>query len=492
MDANRILGRECIIIKRDGNPSFATSIGSNVTAQSLTVASGSQRVTSYDDCPNQEPDEPGTMTYHAELSEEFKTEELTQIIQSNLPNFGGCWEKSAASGTSATHSLASDELSYIIEKVRFKWIAPKADLEEEPTTYTRVWLEVFTPDDDPDTEEDESLAIEVKSKTTHFKTGEESDEFVLDPKKEYGDKYGTLTLLPVEITPKGSIDTTNHKNTPDCWIHGPDADKFDFQGVTSKAPGPEERKKIKIEVKGLPADINPKWSLEASAGTLKNDDTATPEHVPPEKPGEGVLTLKLLDKNGKDLGVELKRKLKIYEDYFDRNKDNFGHDTWCKGEWSFEKFGVTVKMPATWNCHGSVVHMWNGSGKGDTATDSFLPNEMQSWQTVGAVSITQQEAHDAKEIDWKGNGIVLQDRDVILYHFDDGRLQHSQMVKDGKAYGANNNFIYGGDAQAWEWFEGKPGHYYDNYPLEDQEGDPLDFPGVFPVKITVLRPSDDE
>jgi hypothetical protein len=72
---------------------------------------------------------------------------------------------------------------------------------------------------------------------------------------------------------------------------------FEFQGVVKGAPGSANRKNVPIkgEIEPAGAGLDFEWKWDASIGKLKNTDSLTPLHVPPQKAGHGKVTLRLKD-----------------------------------------------------------------------------------------------------------------------------------------------------------------------------------------------------
>jgi len=266
-----------------------------------------------------------------------------------------------------------------------------------------------------------------------------------------------VTVVEVKILKsKGSLD--GNPNPIDSWSSNP-CYHFDFQGVTSGSPGPY--------VLDLEGNIDPappllyKWTLDAAAGTLTNETTATPTHVAPSTAGQGTLTLKAMH-GTTDTGCKDEKKVKIYEDHLARDYENFGTGISCSGNWQFTKFNVTITMGNTWNCHGSTSHAYNGTYNSANVGQPWL-----SWSVKKVVVVN----HDSN-----GNGThdslgTLERGDVVAYFSPNGRpydppniadlpywvMQHSQTcIGNGTdTYGANNEpKSYPGapgQGQSWKW-----------------------------------------
>jgi hypothetical protein len=260
--------------------------------------------------------------------------------------------------------------------------------------------------------------------------------------------------------PKGSLDA--NPNPTDSWITTP-CHHFDFQGVTSGSPGP-----YVLDIEGQIDPIPPasyKWTLDAAAGALANDTTATPTHTSPATEGQGTLTLKAMI-GATDTGCKDERKLKIYKDHLARDRENFGHNTrcseWAGSKWTFTRFNVTITMPNDWNCHGSTRHMYDGTGNG-WYNAGALPPPIDGWAQKGT-SIVIPYADRLDPIDWSAYGIALERGDVVAYYSADNVLQHSQTVLSGTTtYGANNR-LHDGDPLQWFWYESEAGRYMQDHP----------------------------
>lgn len=495
-----------IRLSQTGNPSYYGAPDGGTRTE--TTLSASEAVEYYDDCPNNEADTPATMSLQENLTEEYTTAALKTWVFDKAFDFKGQGYYRRESAV-ASLDLSTDQLSMSFQKTKYKWRVPEDDTLY-PRPYKVIWVEVFTPED-PDPSDDQVPAKEYKMFSEDLSAGQtETQVKTIDPSGT-SDKQGTWEVMQVEVTPKGSAET-GFANPKDCWDH--EKDWFDFQGVTSKSPGEAERNRVNIEVKfgggGLPQGLKPKWTLEAAAGTLENADTVTPKHLPPAQPGQGKLTIEILDEDNHPIGVKFDRVLKIYKDHLERNRENFGVGTFCGAiDWPFNRFGVEVKMKEDWNCHGSMVHSYDGTGDRFISASAGLPPEMANWPLVGSVTIAESEKYG---FDDQGNpgtdvqpghfrakfqtaGITLKHGDVLIYRRPlNNTIDHSQMVRTGSTtYGANNLDPRSGDNGAWDWAEMEAGLYHKFSRSVDNDGDPIDDEDqVFPAKIEVLRPPRDE
>jgi len=252
--------------------------------------------------------------------------------------------------------------------------------------------------------------------------------------------------------PRGSLDSGS--NPVASWLSSP-CFHFDFQGVVSGSPGPY--------VLDFQGEVDPsatytlKWTLDAAAGALTSDTSATPTHTAPSAAGEGLLKLTGMD-GGAPASCKDQKKLKIYQDHLARDRDNFGVGISCEGPWTFTKYGATITMAITWNCFGSTDHIYNGSGTGYTPS----VNIANGWTKT-----TYNSPISAS--DWASINASLRRGDVVSFWSDDGSggfaAQHSHTCISGTTmYGANNEPVIRptGHPATWKWFETTSQTYYTN------------------------------
>lgn len=248
------------------------------------------------------------------------------------------------------------------------------------------------------------------------------------------------TCTAVIKKPQGSLSAGSNPTT--SWLSTP-CYHFDFQGVVSGSPGSYV---LNIEGSVSPTSCRYRWNLDAAAGTLTGNITATPTHVAPIAAGEGILIFEGTD--GTTAICTAKKEVKIYQDHLARDRDNFGVGISCSGTWQFQKYGVSVTMNDTWNCFGSVDHSYNGSGNG--YVDSV--NIPQGWNTqTYEAPITSSH--------WNAIRALLTRGDVVSFWSDDGMgghsAQHAHTCIGGTTmYGANNEPVIQptGYPATWRWF----------------------------------------
>jgi len=172
-----------------GNPSYYGV----KDAESPTSYSGSFEVSSYDDPPNRERDCPGEMTVNATLDPEH--EHTTEMLYDEvLEKIGDYYDQWTETPRSAYLDLSEDELTLFVQNLRYRWVFPDND-----ETYTVSWLEVFEPEDDPETEDvDESQEYVIVSKTkTHQGATSEDDDFYINPLERNESRDGRYFLIPI-------------------------------------------------------------------------------------------------------------------------------------------------------------------------------------------------------------------------------------------------------------------------------------------------------
>jgi hypothetical protein len=180
---------------------------------------------------------------------------------------------------------------------------------------------------------------------------------------------GAIPEPVVAITkPSGSADADDkHPNAAGCFIGGPFY-RFDFLGVTSGCPAG-----YSLEIKGVVTgkgaggqQLGYKWTLEPSggtsgAGTLDPEtmNCASPKHIPPKEPGEGILTLTAMDGDN-ETKFKAYRKVKVFRDHLERDLATFRN--YAEATDGFLAAFGKQAFPADvmWNCFTSVNHAYKG------------------------------------------------------------------------------------------------------------------------------------
>ena len=297
------------------------------------------------------------------------------------------------------------------------------------------------------------------------------------PKEDVSaEKKCPLKCKAVINKPLGSLDASTNpqaswKTTP-CY-------HFDFQGVVSGSKGPY--------VLNFNGQITPsgkfsyKWTLDPAAGTLTNDTSPSPTHTAPASIGEGDIKLEGINDKGKACCND-KKKVKIYKDHLERDYENFGTGTSCKGPtWKFTRFGAEITMMDQWNCHGGTLHVYDGRGNG-SAGPSAISSLLAKAKLKKTVTVTH-------TIDGKGTHPPLGslDRgDIIAYYIESGALAHTQTCTGNgtDTYGANNipvkfpgiPFI----DEAWKWAISAAGDWANKIKKDL-------FPGATPFTIKLFQ-----
>jgi len=191
--------------------------------QSPVRKAGSNNLSSYDDPPNSEGDCTGKVSYFTFLSDENTTPQMETNGKAELADFEG--GEALQPGTPhAYRNTHANQLLFDYQKTqfKFKWDTETAAEDRHALTY----LVVFTPEDDPDTTEDESEQKEITQTIQWDGQSEESTSYTLDPDTENSGKDGEYSLLPVEVAPdvltvnsdfdEGRIDPATGYAIPDC------------------------------------------------------------------------------------------------------------------------------------------------------------------------------------------------------------------------------------------------------------------------------------
>lgn len=207
-----------IEVARQGNVSYYGLPAIDDPNATQTTWAAQWRVTSYDDCPNQEHDEPGTMVASASLSDLHTTARFKEDTFQNAWYYKGYYKKEAP----VAELLLPDEENIIsYSKTRYSVRIG----EEVPLPCKVLVMEEFTLEDDGD--ETTTEKKEYRSRQVTITDGTESQSYEIDPATE-PEKEGTwrVFLLPVEVAPEvlavnsdfdeGRIDPATGYAIPDC------------------------------------------------------------------------------------------------------------------------------------------------------------------------------------------------------------------------------------------------------------------------------------
>jgi len=186
-----------------------TFVNTGGDVQSPVRKAGSNNLSSYDDPPNSKNDCTGKVNYFTLLSEENTTPRMVTNGKSKLDPFEG-GEALQPGNPFAYRNVHENELRFDYQKTqfKFKWDASIAEEDRHALTY----LVVFTPEDDPDTTEDESDAKEIVQTIEWDGQSAESPLYTVDPDMEKSDEDGQYFLLPVEIEIRKKGETTSDES----------------------------------------------------------------------------------------------------------------------------------------------------------------------------------------------------------------------------------------------------------------------------------------
>lgn len=170
------------------------------TATSPTNKHNSITISNYDDPPNDINDEPGTVTADSTLSDE----NTTDMLQANTNTLLSAYPVDFDYGGYAEADKSVDEMRYTLRTMKYKLTfggSIQANLK---------WLEMFTPEDDPSTTEDESENRTFTSKSWSG-TGAETPEFEINPYTVDPAKDGSYNILYVDNVNVEGLDPESHK-----------------------------------------------------------------------------------------------------------------------------------------------------------------------------------------------------------------------------------------------------------------------------------------
>ena len=248
----------------------------------------------------------------------------------------------------------------------------------------------------------------------------------------------SVSALKVQILqPSGSADSKNN-NWTNSWIadnlYGPGF-YWDFQGVSSASAGAYP---LGIIGSITPDTYSYNWSANSAneIGTVFGLD-GYPLHQPPATaPQDGAFgTIKLeVLLSYVPTGISDSKRVIIYKDHLARDMANFKVDQPCvNGNWETPFGKIEIENPyGYWNCHGSTLHAYDGSGNGALAHPDFL-NDTNYWQTP--INLSYPFNQDARlQLDHLNRG------DVISYHDAGGGPIHTATATGNSAqtWGANN------------------------------------------------------
>ncbi len=182
--------------------SESTGVGGSYgnTVTSPTTKNDSVTIYNYDDPPNETYDEPGTVTAAATLSDENTTAMMLANTNGKLPAYPPDFYNYGY----AEADKAIDESHYSLRKMKYKLVfggAIQASLK---------WVEMFSPENDPNTLQDESQDPTFTAKSWSG-TGAETPEFEINPYTIDPAKDGRYEILYVEHVTVAYTDPNSHK-----------------------------------------------------------------------------------------------------------------------------------------------------------------------------------------------------------------------------------------------------------------------------------------
>ena len=182
--------------------SQSTGVGGSYahTSTSPTTAHDTLTIETYDDPPNQLPDEDGTVTADAALSIQNTTVMLRQNAHSLLPPYPSIYLNSGY----AYQDTTLDELYYSMQKLRYKFVFA-AEIQA-----ILSWMEMFTPEDNPSTAVDESKDP-IFAPRGWIGTGTETPPFEIDPYISDQTKDGRYDIVFVDSVYVDYLSPNTHK-----------------------------------------------------------------------------------------------------------------------------------------------------------------------------------------------------------------------------------------------------------------------------------------
>ena len=295
-------------------------------------------------------------------------------------------------------------------------------------------------------------------------------------------------VKPVGSAKHGDVPQgANGANSPSWVMGGPF--HFDFQWVKKPCRGNNGDNDIEGRISSSILTYPYFW--EVGEGKFKNHDmnprkpkektgTATPTYEAVTVTASAGVDLRLsaimtdlqgnimTDAQGNKMPLRtVEKKIIVYEDHLARDYDNFGVGKSCKGNWTFAKYGVTIKMNRSWDCHGSTWHAFDGSGNGyNQHTPVNFPTKIPY----------------SPPIDWAAVAAQLKRGDVVVFFSGSpGNFipQHSHTCLSGTSmYAANNEpkvDFTKNQPDTWMWDVCTSHEYFFelNKTAIEQLGDPL-------------------
>lgn len=240
--------------------------------------SGARQEYDYDDPPNEEEDGTATIQGMTLLASENTTPMMVSNGKSKLEPFTGDFHP----GTPwAYRNVTEDELLFQYQKVRFKFRWKEGVAGEQ--RYAIKYLELFQPEDDPDTQESESVKnAEVVATIDWNGQAEESQVFTIDPDQRRSGVDGSYRLLLVELK------QLNYPTTIDTTDLGPTQSKIIGTDQVAYITGVPEMPQLEAHISGDSLlGMTVEWKIEVKSERTERetkDNFTIPETGMIEKP----------------------------------------------------------------------------------------------------------------------------------------------------------------------------------------------------------------
>ncbi len=229
---------------------------------------------------------------------------------------------------------------------------------------------------------------------------------------------------------------------PEKWEPG--TARYDNQAVRSSSPG-----SYNLLVNLNRAGRTDHKVKTTGGGQITTANNLSFTYVPGDTAGTHDITLSF----GSGEVID-RRSVVIFEDNLARDYYNFGISRTCWDGWKpIARYGVdeeNIDGMGNWNCHGSVLHVYDNSGPASSTHTVAWP-----------ASLTK---YDPDYSFW--GTMTLKRGDVVAFYYrnSDGTLDlchsHTCINPQGKLmWGANNK---GGWSNHWLWFACSSQNYYDD------------------------------
>jgi hypothetical protein len=163
--------------------------------QSPIQRGGNYSISWYDDPPNQQTDNEASVSYYSLLSGENTTQMMVVAGKGKLEAFENTF---AVATPFAYRNVHKNQLHFDYQKSQFKFQWKEGVAEDQKFAVT--YLVLFQPEDDPDTEEDESVTnAQIVETVTWDGQASPSQMHAIDPDTKKPGVDGTYSLVPIDI-----------------------------------------------------------------------------------------------------------------------------------------------------------------------------------------------------------------------------------------------------------------------------------------------------